>query len=84
VRLPAARVADAQRSAAVAGLGPPQVPWPDAITSQGVYRTGADALQSAGLTGKDVRVAVLDLGFGANWQAQVGRELPPPEQIDAV
>jgi hypothetical protein len=81
-RLPAAAVRRLRRSPAVAGVGPAQPGHADGmIVSQGVYRTGADALQRAGLTGKGVRIAVLDLGFGQFWQGLVGTELPPFSQL---
>src|SRR5262245_34388249 len=62
VRASRAAAARLRRAPAVAALGPAQVPYADAFVSQGVYRTGADALLSSGTTGKGVRVAILDLG----------------------
>ena len=70
--------------AGVHGVGPASVPLPDQVISQGVERIGADALQSQGLTGAGIRIAVLDLGFGASWRNLIGKELPPLTQIDAV
>ena len=60
----------------VRGAGPVSVGWADTIISQGVYRTGADVLQAQGLRGDGVRIAVLDLGFGARWRSKIGNELP--------
>jgi hypothetical protein len=83
-QVPPRRLAAVRRATAVAGVGPAYTGHADNIISQGVYRTGADALQVAGITGKGIRVAILDLGFGANWQRREGTELPPASQIDAV
>jgi hypothetical protein len=54
----------------------------DAVTSQGVARIGADALQAAGLRGAGVKIAVLDLAFGApgRLDSLAGTELPPLER----
>jgi hypothetical protein len=68
----------------VRGVGPAAVALPDQVISQGVERIGADALQSRGLTGVGIRIAVVDLGFGAGWRGLLGRELPPLTQIDAI
>ena len=68
----------------VRGVGPASVAVPDQVISQGVERIGADALQSRGLTGAGIRIAVVDLGFGASWRSLLGKELPPLSQIDAV
>ena len=54
----------------------------DAVTSQGVARIGADALQAGGLRGAGVKIAVLDLAFGASSRLDslAGSELPPIAQ----
>jgi PKD domain/Subtilase family len=51
----------------------------DAVTSQGVARIGADALQATGLLGAGVKIAVLDQAFGATSRLDslAGSELPP-------
>jgi hypothetical protein len=51
----------------------------DAVTSQGVARVGADALQAAGQRGAGVKIAVLDQAFGATSRLDslAGTELPP-------
>ena len=51
----------------------------DVVTSQGVARIGADALQAAGQRGAGVRIAVLDQAFGATSRLDslAGTELPP-------
>jgi hypothetical protein len=84
VRLPLARLAKMRTSAGVRGAGPVSVGWADSIISQGVYRTGADTLQAEGLRGDGIRIAVLDLGFGARWRSKIGVELPSAAGIDAV
>jgi hypothetical protein len=73
-----------RRVPGVSGVGPAEVPWPDQVISQGVERIGADVLQSRGLNGTGIRIAVLDLGFGETWRTLLGKELPPPEQLDAI
>jgi PKD domain/Subtilase family len=51
----------------------------DVVTSQGVARIGADALQAGGQRGAGVRIAVLDQAFGATSRLDslAGTELPP-------
>jgi hypothetical protein len=73
-----------RRVPGVRGVGPAEVPWPDQVISQGVERIGADALQSRGLNGTGIRIAVVDLGFGETWRSLLGKELPPLTQIDAI
>ena len=73
-----------QRLPGVRGVGPAEVPVPDQVISQGVERIGADALQSHGLTGAGIRIAIVDLGFGPSWRSLLGKELPPLTQIDAT
>ena len=68
----------------IASVEAPSVPQADAVISQGVARMGADVLQSHGLSGKGVRIAVVDLGFGAGWRSLLGKELPRDDQLDAV
>ncbi|HSS59223.1 MAG TPA: S8 family serine peptidase, partial [Solirubrobacteraceae bacterium] len=73
-----------RRLSGVRGVGPADVPVPDQVISQGVERIGADALQSRGLTGAGIRIAIVDLGFGSAWRNLLGKELPPLGQIDAI
>ena len=73
-----------QRLPGVRGVGPADVAVPDQVISQGVERIGADALQSHGLTGAGIRIAIVDLGFGPSWRSLLGKELPPLTQIDAT
>ena len=68
----------------IASVEAPSVPQADAVISQGVARMGADVLQSHGLSGKGVRIAVVDLGFGVGWRSLLGKELPRDDQLDAV
>jgi hypothetical protein len=51
----------------------------DAVTSQGLARIGADALQAVGQRGAGVKIAVLDQAFGATSRLDslAGSELPP-------
>src|SRR3954447_20329571 len=71
VRMQLAQLKQMRASAGVKGAGPVSVGWADTYMSQGVYRTGADVLQSGGLRGAGVKVAVLDLGFGTRWRAKL-------------
>jgi hypothetical protein len=73
-----------QRLPGVRGVGPADVAVPDQVISQGVERIGADALQSHGLTGAGIRIAIVDLGFGPSWRDLLGKELPPLSQLDAT
>ena len=73
-----------RRVAGVSGVGPAAVAQPDQVISQGLERIGADALQSHGLDGTGIRIAVVDLGFGDSWRSLLGKELPPLSQIDAI
>ncbi|HEY1481002.1 MAG TPA: hypothetical protein VGF46_13270, partial [Gaiellales bacterium] len=84
IQVPPGHLLALRRSVGVKGAGPVSVGWADSIISQGVYRTGADTLQSLGLRGDGVRIAVLDLGFGTRWRSKLGTELPPASGIDAV
>jgi hypothetical protein len=68
----------------VRGVGPADVAVPDQVISQGLERMGADALQSRGLTGAGIRIAIIDLGFGPSWRSLLGKELPPLSQIDGT
>ena len=68
-----------RRSPAVAGAEIAETSSADAIISQGVALTGADALQRAGHDGSGVTIVVLDQAFGAasRLDALAGTELPP-------
>ncbi|MDX6541121.1 MAG: hypothetical protein QOI71_2731 [Gaiellales bacterium] len=68
-----------RRSPAIAGAKLAETSSPDAIISQGVALSGADALQRAGRDGGGVVIAVLDQAFGAagRLDALAGSELPP-------
>lgn len=54
----------------------PFEPLPTAIETEGALAIGAPEWHRSGLTGRGVRVAVLDTGFD-NYQALIGKELPP-------
>ena len=85
-RLKAALGASALRrvrnSPAVASAAPVETSSADAIISQGVALSGADALQKAGSDGSGVTIVVLDQAFGAatRLNALAGSELPPLER----
>ena len=68
-----------RRSPAVAQAKPAETSSADAIISQGVALSGADALQRAGDDGSGVTIVVLDQAFGAasRLDALAGTELPP-------
>ena len=69
-------------SPAVASAAPAETSSADAIISQGVALSGADALQRAGSDGSGVTIVVLDQAFGAatRLNALAGSELPPLER----
>ena len=54
---------------------PPVVPVADAVTSEGVAASGADAWQTVG-TGAGVKVGIVDVGFGGLANAQAAGDLP--------
>ena len=54
----------------------PDIPHVTDVTSQGVDLSGADVWQKAGLTGKGIKVGILDLGF-RGYKDFLGKELPP-------
>ena len=76
--------AQADELGRLAPVEQPSVPEADAVISQGVARMGADVLQSRGLSGSGVRIAVVDLGFGVGWRSLLGKELPREDRLDAV
>jgi hypothetical protein len=80
----ASTLSSVRHTPGVQGAGPAQVGYSDSLISQGVYRTGADALQSEGWTGKGIRIGIVDLGFGTAWRGRLGTELPPADRIDAI
>ncbi len=62
-----ARLATLRRLPGVASAGPASTAFPDAtaVTSEGLFRTGAAAIVPAANGGEGLVIAVLDLGFGA-------------------
>ncbi len=69
----------------VVGFRPPtplttkSVDWRK-LATEGAQTVGADKWHAAGITGKGVRVGILDMGFGGIEQA-AGKELPPADEI---
>jgi hypothetical protein len=80
--LGAGALAAVRRSAAVANAEIAETSSADAIISQGVALSGADALQRSGHDGSGVTIVVLDQAFGAasRLSALAGTELPPIER----
>ena len=76
--VPGDRVAELERDPNVGDIAPAPVASADAVTSGGVSRIGADALQSEGLQGAGVRIVVLDTAFGKldRLDSLAGTELP--------
>jgi hypothetical protein len=74
-----AALASLRRSPAIAGAKLAETSSPDAVVSQGVALSGADALQRSGHDGTGIVIAVLDQAFGAasRLDALAGTELPP-------
>jgi hypothetical protein len=80
--LGAGALAAVRRSSAVADAEIAETSSADAIISQGVALSGADALQRSGHDGSGVTIVVLDQAFGAasRLNALAGTELPPIER----
>ena len=62
--------------AGISFIRPPYMPYPLAVTGQGVAAMGASAFHAAGYTGSGAKVAVIDLGFAGLSTAQAGGDLP--------
>ena len=80
--LQAGELAAVRRSPAIARAELAETSSADAVTSQGVALTGADALQRSGHDGSGVTIVVLDQAFGAasRLDTLAGTELPPIER----
>jgi hypothetical protein len=52
------------------------------FASTGAKTIGADLWQKAGITGKGIKIGILDMGFGGVLKA-VGRQLPDADQIQS-
>lgn len=74
--VPTAQLAALARDSSVRFAAVPSTPVPEAVRGEGVRTTGATAWQAAGLRGKGVRVAVIDLGFGGWHQSRANGDLP--------
>jgi len=80
--LQSGELAAVRRSPAVATAEIAETSSADAIISQGVALSGADALQRSGHDGSGITIVVLDQAFGAasRLNALAGTELPPIER----
>lgn len=58
----------------VAYVRQPYIPRKDALVSEGVAVVGADGWQKAGITGKGVKIGIVDLGFDG-YDRLIGTEL---------
>jgi hypothetical protein len=76
--VPGDRVAALERDPAIGDVAPAPIASADAVTSGGVARIGADALQSTGFRGAGVKIVVLDTAFGnpTRLDTLAGTELP--------
>jgi hypothetical protein len=81
-----AELAAVRRSPAIAQAQIAETSSADAIISQGVALSGADALQRSGHDGSGVTIVVLDQAFGApsRLTALAGTELPPLERQHSI
>ncbi len=85
-------VADPSRAAAlaripgVAGARTATASFGDTLAeSQGVWRSGADVLGRVAGGGAGLKIAILDLGFGANIpRLQALGEMPPPSRVQSL
>ena len=80
--LQSGELAAVRRSPAVATAEIAETSSADAVISQGVALSGADALQRSGHDGSGITIVVLDQAFGAasRLNALAGTELPPIER----
>jgi len=58
----------------------PYIPHALSIPGEGVQAINADAIHSAGVTGRNVKVAIIDLGFSGLSQAQARGDIPASVQ----
>lgn len=84
---PPVMLAGLRRLPGVAAAAPAATAFPDeagaAVQSQGLLRTGAASLASAGAGGDGLVIAVVDLGFGGAIDALRARgELPPADRTE--
>lgn len=75
--VPPAAVDDLARDPAVDAVRAPASPVPLATTGNGIAATGADAWHAAGVTGRGIRIAVIDVGFAGLADSQASGDLPP-------
>ncbi|MCC6829839.1 MAG: S8 family serine peptidase [Thermoleophilia bacterium] len=79
------RVAALRRLPGVAAAGVATSAFEDetAVTSEGLFRTGAAAVAPAANGGEGLVIAILDLGFGNNIETlRAKNELPPAERTE--
>ncbi|MFN8121775.1 MAG: S8 family serine peptidase [Thermoleophilia bacterium] len=68
---------------AAAGVAPSAFEDETAVTSEGLFRTGAAAVVPAANGGEGLVIAILDLGFGNNIETlRAKNELPPAERTE--
>ena len=66
----------------VASVATTAASYPDAVTGQGLERTGAAALADVDRGGAGLRIAIVDLGFGSQIAPlQAAGELPPAARL---
>ncbi len=84
VSVPLSQLASlATQLAGISFIRPPYIPYPLAVTGQGVAAIGAAAFHTAGITGSGVQVAVIDMGFSGLSAAQARGDLPGSvQQVD--
>lgn len=77
VKVPASRIRQiADNVAGISFMKLPDKPVADVYQSEGAGLTGASVYHSAGFTGADVKVAIIDLGFANLFSAYTGGDLP--------
>jgi hypothetical protein len=84
IAAPPARLPALRRLPGIAAARPATAGFEDAVVvGEGFDRTGAAALEPVGDGGRGLRIAILDMGFGAGWtQRQTAGELPPSNRLE--
>ena len=75
--LPASALAALGADPQVRWVRPASLPYPEAVTGQGVAFIDANDWQAGGVNGAGVKVAIVDLGFAGYTSRQAQGDLPP-------
>lgn len=81
--VPASSLERLAASSDVSLVRPPLLHVPAAATGQEIAASGADIYQAAGVTGRGVKIAVLDVGFAGERAAVASGDLPQTTSLNA-